>query len=723
MAQEENLQNRTEPIQQAISVKDTTPKPLSGLMSVRSTDEALADRATELQIKKPVVIEQLAGYLRSVWAVCRDARIDITTILEECRRARNGEYDPELLAKLEKQGGSKSYHNITNHKCASAEGWINEMASTDNPWSIDPTPIPEINPDLYEQVAVEVEEVAEQYFQSGQELSQSDIITLGEDTRLEYDKTITEMTKKASENMTKIMEDQLLHGGWKKAFREFVRDFVMYPIGIMKFEVKNEVKTAFSEDENGQWILATEAKLLETWRRVNPFNFYPAPNIADVEDGDICEKISFTRKQLTAMIGIDMYREDAVRSVLEEFGSGGLKDWEDRDFYELNYETTDDNAQHAGMSSLTIDAVEFHGSVQGRMLKDWGMASVKDELAEYDIWAILIGNHVIMAQLNPHPLGRKPYQTCPYERDPDSLWGKGIAQKVRTSQVDANQNRRALNNNLSLASGPQVLVNQSFLSASEDITAIYPYKIWKMRRSKQSETTDVSNVFKFFQPKSNSGELMETLQFFSNEADEDSGIPKVAEGAISNSFNNAASTASGLSMILDNASRNLRNVIGNIDEFIIQKQVDDLYMLNMLDPNVPNDSKGDLVVRARGILSTALRDKLQVLRREFMLMVLENEMLVNLIGVEGILKLLREVAKPLEMDVGFLPTVDKLEQEQKQAKEQEQQQMAMVDDVLNRLVQSGIIQQEDAEKVFQEHLAEFHGEGEQPNQQQQQPQQ
>ncbi len=716
---DEILQRRTQPVETATDVKDTTPKHVNGLAIVRSTEEALADRSTELVMKKPVVLDNLAGYLRRVWGSCRDGRNAVTAILEECRRARNGEYDPEILSQLESQGGSKSYHNITNHKCASAEGWINEMASTEDPWSISPTPVPEINPDMYEQIAVEVEAVAEEYFQSGQELSKEDIITLAEDTRMEYDKTIREITTKASDSMTQIMRDQLLNGGWKISFREFVRDFVTYPIGIMKFEVKQEVTTAFKEDENGSWILATDSVLRETWRRVNPFNFYPSPNIANVDDGDICEKVRFSRKQLTSMIGVEGYNKDEIKLVLEEYGNGGLEDWEDVDFHELNYELDSDASLVNGMSSTPIDAIEFHGSVQGTMLKEWGVKSVKDELAEYDIWAILIGNHVIMAQLNPNPLGIKPYQTCPYERDPDSIWGRGIAQKVRQSQIDANQNRRALLNNISLSSGPQVMVNQSMLSPAEDITAMYPYKIWKMRRDKQSEALDVGNVFRFFQPTSHSTDLMNTLQFFSNEADEDSGIPKVAEGAISNSFNNAASTASGLSMILDNASRNLRNVIGNIDTYIIQPQIENLYMLNMLDPTVPNDAKGDLVIKARGILSTGLRDKLQVLRKDFMLMILGNDMLINLVGTEGIASLLREIAQPLEMPVDFVPSANKLEQEQRKAEEDQQQQLALALEVLNIAVEKGL-PQEEADKIQQQLTGGEQQQQAPPQQQQQQ---
>lgn len=714
---EENMPTRRK-LNEGIGTEAKTPSNLNGLLEVRSAEDAIEDRSTPEEVPQAVAVMGLAGHIRGVWSSCRDGRSTITEILNQCRRQRNGEYDPEIQSRINSQGTSDAYVNITNRKCESGESWIVDMISdTDYPWTIEPTPIPEVNDDTLDIIASGIAQKSAQLAQEGRPLSQKDQIEMGVDALNEFTEEINDVTSEATKRMTRIMQDQVHHGNWRAGFGDFVYDLVTYPAGIMKFEMKREVKTVFVEDKdedgnaildaegNVSWVVATEPVLRETWRRVNPFNFYPSPNMKDVNDGDLCERIEFKRKDLTSLIGVEGYNDDEIRLVLEEYGRGGLSDWTDRDeVARLNYESAleKDSFSIRGSGSINIDAVEFHGSVQGSMLMEWGMTEIKDDLAEYDIWAILIGNHVITARLNPNPLGNKPYYVYSYERDPDSIWGKGIAQKVRQSQNGANQARRALMNNISLSSGPQIAVNQHYLSPSENISNIWPYKIWRMNSGKASKDIDVRSVFSFFQPASNADELLGITQIFANEADEDSAIPKVAEGAISNSMNNATSTASGLSMVLDQASKGMRSVISGVDRFIIERQMNDLYVLNMLDPNIPNSAKGDAQIKARGIMSTAIAQKLQALRQEMLMIILSNENLVGLLGTSGVASILREVIKPLKMDDELVPSKDALEAQERQAIEAQQSQSMAVEAVLNIAKSKGLVEDKDIQAIMEE---------------------
>jgi len=97
-----------------------------------------------------------------------------------------------------------------------------------------------------------------------------------------------------------------------------------------------------------------------------------------------------------------------------------------------------------------------------------------------------------------------------------------------------------------------------------------------------------------------------------------------------------------------------------------------------------------------------------------MLMVLSDDRLVAILGTEGIANLLREVARPLEMGVGFVPTNEKLEQEQQQAEEQQQQQTAVASQILQIAVQKGLLKDVDANALMEEVM----GGGEQQQQQQ-----
>lgn len=697
---------------------DKTPKQVSGLIRVRSAKEVAEDVTMAEEITNMVALDGLAVHIKKVWNVCRDAKSDVTKILNECKLQRNGEYSQEVLQKIRAQGGSTSYNNITNQKCLAGESWIADMAPPDErPWAIEPTPIPEVNEDVMDAISEEVANIAMERTQQGEEWSLSDSEEMGHKLRVEYEKQIREQTESAAKKMTKIMEDQLVHGGFQETFDDFRYDLITYPAGIIKFEMKQEVKTVYKEDEEGNWIVGTEPVIRESWRRVSPFAFFPSPNIKDVNEGDICEKTTYTRKTLLSLIGQPDYKEEAIKNVLEQYGRGGLVDWIDTNEIYTREELQDIHSM-TDMSAAPIDAIEFHGSVQGSLLKEWGMDGIDDELGEYDIWAILIKDQVIKAELNPHPLGHKPYYVSSYERNPDSLWGRGIPQKVKDSQNGANIARRALLDNVALSSGPQVMINSQYLPPNEDVTAMYPRKIWFTRKGSNLENVRVSDVFGFFQPESNANELLTLQQVFANEADEDSGIPKVAEGSLNNTANNAASTASGLNMVLDNASKNIKQVILNVDKFVIKRLVEDLYNLNMLDPNIPNEAKGDLEIVARGALSVSIRNKLNNLRRDFMLMVLSNEQLVNILGQRGIANLLREVAKPLDMPIeSIVPSEETLEERQKL--NQQGASIAMMQTIMNVAIEKGYIDQEQANEVFDEAMSEIEKRPQNPQEAQQ----
>jgi hypothetical protein len=83
--------------------------------------------------------------------------------------------------------------------------------------------------------------------------------------------------------------------------------------------------------------------------------------------------------------------------------------------------------------------------------------------------------------LNYDPLGRKPYYLTSFEKVPGRIDGNGVADLCMDAQNMCNAAARALANNMGISSGPQVGVNVSRLPAGEDITQMYPWKIWQFK--------------------------------------------------------------------------------------------------------------------------------------------------------------------------------------------------------------------------------------------------
>ena len=134
---------------------------------------------------------------------------------------------------------------------------------------------------------------------------------------------------------------------------------------------------------------------------------------------------------------------------------------------------------------------------------------------------------------------------------------------------------RALANNMGISSGPQVGVNISRLPAGEDITQMYPWKIWQF---KQSDFADSTPPMSFFQPNSNAQELMAVFDQFMDSADEVSGIPKYMTGQ---HVPGAGRTSSGLSMLMSNAGKSIKQVISNIDHDVIRPMLERQYQSNL----------------------------------------------------------------------------------------------------------------------------------------------
>jgi len=145
---------------------------------------------------------------------------------------------------------------------------------------------------------------------------------------------------------------------------------------------------------------------------------------------------------------------------------------------------------------------------------------------------------------------------------------------------------------------------------------------------------------------------MTIFQHFSVRADEDSGIPRYMTGE--SPSGGAGRTASGLSMLLGNASKTIKQVDANVDMDIIKPIIERLYDHNMQFSD-DEELKGDIRVVARGATSIMLKESAQVRRNEFLQIVSSNPVLSQIVGMEGIATLLREAAKTLDM-----PNVDKI---------------------------------------------------------------
>jgi hypothetical protein len=639
-----------------------------GLVTIKSLKAMAEERATAQQANSQPVVQALNGYIRKQWMSSMMAK-QMTSEIKMLKsvRARRGEYDPDKLAQLREQGSSTIYMMITSNKCRAASSWLRDTlvtASDDKPWTITPTALPDLPPNEVQGIMAQAQAEVEQLYLNGTPPTDQQVrerLLEMKDMALSH---LKDLAKRTAERMEVKMEDQLQEGNWSKAFSEFLDDITTFPSAFIKGPIiRKRPKLKWIPTPDGQYTLEQNEELVMEWERVDPFNIYPSADASDVNQGDLIERHKLSRADLQSMIGVEGYSEGAIRAVLETYGKGGLRDWIYVDMNKAAAEGKSTMGVQQNPSKL-IDALQFWGSVQGQLLLDWGMSSdeVPDPLAEYPVEAWIIADWVIKAVINPDPLGRRPYYKASYEEVPGAYWGNSVADLCRDAQDVCNATARALVNNMSIASGPQVVYNIDRLPQGENITQMYPWKVWQVTSDPLAGSAP---PMQFFQPSSLSQELMAVFEKFSILADEYTGIPRYMTG--DSPAGGAGRTASGMSMLMSNAGKAIKQVVANIDGNVISPVIERLYYYNMRYGTDP-DLKGDINIIARGAVSLIVKEQAQVRQNQFLQIALTSPFAQQIIGVEGVAELLRQGAKTLDMNPDrIVPPVEIIKQRMAQA--------------------------------------------------------
>ena len=640
----------------------------------RASDlEAEAKKRNDVTQNTPV-IQGLASHVRSRWDSSRTAKRDLEERMLQCLRQRNGEYDPDKLQEITEQGGSDIYINLTSVKCRAATSWLRDTllgTGMDKPWAIAGTPNPTMPPEILEELKARLaNELMVHMQQGGQQPTPSELRAMALQMKDEADRELREESEDRVSRMERKMEDQLQEGGWHKAFNEFLDDIVTFPYAVMKGPIKRKRKTlAWKNNE-----LVPIEEIRNEWERVDPFMLYWAPWSWELGDGYVIERHRMTADDLQTLIDVPGYNNDAIRTVLNDFGTMGMKQWLWTDSSKAQAEGK--YVTEAIISGDLVDALQLWDSVKGSLLIEWGLTEkeIPDPALNYPCEVWLIGNVVIRAVLNYDPLGRKPYYLTSYENLPGSVDGKGVTDLCRDSQAMVNSSARSLANNMGISSGPQVGVNISRLPPGEDITDMHPWKIWQFS---QSDYGDNSPPITFFQPNSNANELMAVFEKFSARADEDTMIPRYMTGE---NTPGAGRTSSGLSMLISNAGKGIKQVISNIDKNVITPAIERLYQDNLRYSKDP-DLIGDVNIVATGASSLVVKEAEAVRRNEFLQLVLNSPVAQQIVGMNGTAELLRDSAKNLSGNVDrIVPDRQELSvvQQQQQTISQLQEQLAMI---------------------------------------------
>jgi hypothetical protein len=622
----------------------------------------------------------LAGYIRQQWDMFVRHRNTVngwSDRLLASLRAMQGQYDPQKLAEIRRFGGSEVYARLIAAKCRGATSLLRDVyLGADRAWGLqepaDPTIPAEALTSIERLVTLEAQSAAmgappvvdpmtgqvTQPAMPGQppqpDMIQKRVFQLMQAAR--------EAAKKHAHEQTLIAEDKLdeilTQGNFYNALAEVLIDVPSFPFACIKGPTVRMVQDI--QWKNGVATPIRRARLW--WERISPFDLWWTPGVAYVEDAQMIHRLRVTRTDLNDLIGLPGYNTENIRAVLQYYGSAGLtENWDSTDASRAVMENRENPVYNL---SQLITTLEFHGNVQGTMLREYGFdeQQIPDPLRDYAIQAWLIGQYLIKVQLSPSPRRRIPFYITSFEKQPGSPIGNGLPDIISDLQEVCNATLRSIVNNMSIASGPQVVVNDDRLAGQENGEELYPWKRWHTLNPAVAGSTE--KAIDFFQPQSNAQELFGVFNAFYGLADDVSAIPKYLSG--NSPGGGAGRTASGLAMLMGNASKILQTVCANIDADIMTPS-----LRALLDLLLMTDTSGLLTgqeeVVPKGVAVSVQRETMRQRQLEF-LQLTGNPIDMQIIGPKGRAAILRAVSTGIGLSgEEIVPSEDEMEAQQQQA--------------------------------------------------------
>ena len=429
----------------------------------------------------------------------------------------------------------------------------------------------------------------------------------------------------AAKKMEKKIHDQLEESHAKKHLRAAAFETALFGTGIMKgpFAVDKEYP---NWDDEGNY--SPVFKTIPQTTSVSLWNFYPDPDAATMEEAEyIIERHKMSRSQLRALKNRPYFRENAINNALN-LGESYQKEW-------WEHIMEDDSEEY---SVDRFEVLEFWGFVDTEILEQQEIDIPKElkDSEQVSVNAWVCNGQVLRLVMNPFTPAYIPYFASPFEMNPYSIFGVGIAENMDDTQTLMNGFMRMAVDNAALSGNLLIEIDETNLVPGQDLS-VYPGKVFRRQGGAPGQAifgTKFPNV---------SNENMQMFDKARVLSDESTGFPSFAHGQTG--VSGVGRTASGISMLMSAANGSIRNVVKNIDDYLLAPLGKAFFNFNM-QFDFDTDIKGDLDVKARGTESL-MANEVRSQRLMQFLQVVQNPALAPFGRMDYIV---REIAKSMDLD-------------------------------------------------------------------------
>ena len=442
----------------------------------------------------------------------------------------------------------------------------------------------------------------------------------------------TKPAQEAARRMEKLIHDQIEESKGSSEIRNALFECSLFGTGILKGPFNfNKTLNRWKENAEGEREYNPVDVRVPKIEFVSIWDFFPDPNATNMDECEYAfHRHKMNKSQVRALARMPYFNKEAIRDALRMGPNYEPEQYE--------HELKDDNRSEE-YGSGQFEVLEYWGIMDAEYAKEAGMELPEgvDDLDEVQINAWICNGNVLRAVVNPFTPHRIPYNAFPYERNPYSFFGIGVAENMDDSQKIMNGHARMAIDNLALSGSLVFDVDESALVGGQSME-IYPGKIFKRQAGMPGTSI---NGLKF---PNTSTENMMMFDKFRQLADEQTGIPSYSHGQTG--VQSMTRTASGMSMLLGAASLNIKTVIKNLDDFLLRPLGEAYYQWNMQFLDKKLNIEGDLEVKATGT-NSLMQKEVRSQRLTMFLQTAQNPSIAPFIKIN---KLISELAYSLELD-------------------------------------------------------------------------
>lgn len=516
--------------------------------------------------------------------------VPLRMVLRQCYDQYHGILSP-TEQKIIDDIGVDAHVNLSAMKAGVVQSYLAEslIQAGQLPWTIQPTPVPDLSDSGELMVAQSVQQSVEQGFRG-------DLRSLVYSLKSEAARKELEHAQDIADNMMKLITDQCAEGGWNRAMFGFINNFCVYPYAVLAGPIP-------TRRVRMQWSGETLRPKYETFyefKSISPWDFWWSPDSPDTQRGTgIFIRQRWTRQQLLDAAKMTSYIGENIIKVLDDANRNDFR----YHWISNNPEQTDSQVLSWRDNDTTIDILIHWGYFSGRELTKYGIPGLEDN-EFYNAMVTMCGRHIIQVLVEKNPtLNKRPVFTASFYTTQDRIPGESIPQRLRDVERCYETCLRYLISNAYYGSAPITEADYARVSkymSDEDIGRIIPGSMY----FSDPELGNATPAFKYYSLPNNMAAFQNALIYFMDLADRVTNIPAALHGTAQGSGANR--TFRGAAMLQSNAVKAIQSAVFNIDEFVYKPLGELLYNYNMVyskDQTV----KGDCKIMARGV--TALLQK------------------------------------------------------------------------------------------------------------------